>query len=60
MKAFTAKLVELIESKAENIAKQWADDVMKHNRTPVFSPIIIMQPLKRKGFSPTSSTFRSF
>ncbi len=33
MQAYAAKLIDLIESKAESIAKQWADDVMKHNRT---------------------------
>ena len=33
MQAYAAKLIELIESKAEDIAGQWADDVMKHKRT---------------------------
>ncbi|PKN39009.1 MAG: hypothetical protein CVU62_02080 [Deltaproteobacteria bacterium HGW-Deltaproteobacteria-2] len=36
MQAYAAKLIDLIESKAENIARQWADDVMKHNRTPSY------------------------
>lgn len=36
MKAYTTKLIDLIESKAENIARQWADDVMKHTRTPSY------------------------
>ena len=36
MQAYAAKLIDLIELKAENIAKQWADDVMKHNRTPSY------------------------
>lgn len=36
MQAYAAKLIDLIESKAESIARQWADDVMKHNRTPSY------------------------
>ncbi|MCX5848159.1 MAG: hypothetical protein NTW65_01730 [Deltaproteobacteria bacterium] len=36
MQAYAAKLIDLIESKAEGIAKQWAEDVMKHNRTPSY------------------------
>lgn len=36
MQAYAAKLIDLIESKSENIARQWADDVMKHNRTPSY------------------------
>jgi hypothetical protein len=36
MQAYATKLIDLIESKAESIAKQWADDVMKHNRTPSY------------------------
>ena len=36
MQAYAAKLIDLIESKAENIAKQWADDVIKNKRTPSF------------------------
>jgi hypothetical protein len=36
MQAYAAKLINLIESKAENIAKQWAADVRKHNRTPSY------------------------
>jgi len=36
MQAYTTKLIDLIESKAENIAKQWAKDVMTHSRTPSY------------------------
>jgi hypothetical protein len=36
MQTYASKLIDLIESKAENIARQWADDVMKHNRTPSY------------------------
>jgi hypothetical protein len=36
MQAYAAKLVDLIDSKSESIAKQWADDVMKHKRTPSY------------------------
>jgi hypothetical protein len=36
MQACAAKLIDLIESKSENIARQWADDVVKHNRTPSY------------------------
>lgn len=36
MQAYAAKLIDLIESKAESIAKQWAEDVMKHERTPSY------------------------
>ncbi|MBN1363727.1 MAG: DUF4118 domain-containing protein [Syntrophaceae bacterium] len=36
MQAYAAKLIELIELKAENISKQWAADVMKHERTPSY------------------------
>jgi hypothetical protein len=36
MQAYAAKLIDLIESKSESIAKQWADDVMKHSRTPSY------------------------
>jgi len=39
MQAYAAKLIDLIELKAENIAKQWATDVMKHNRTPSYSSL---------------------
>ena len=39
MQAYAAKLIDLIEIKAENIAKQWATDVMKHNRTPSYSSL---------------------
>ena len=36
MQAYATKLIDLIESKAENIAKQWAKDVMTHSRTPSY------------------------
>ena len=36
MQAYATKLIDLIESKAENIAKQWAADVMKHDRAPSY------------------------
>jgi hypothetical protein len=36
MQAYAAKLIDLIESKAENISKQWAKDVMTHSRTPSY------------------------
>jgi hypothetical protein len=36
MQSYAAKLIDVIESKAENIARQWADDVMKHKRTPSY------------------------
>jgi hypothetical protein len=36
MQAYAAKLIDLIESKAGSISRQWADDVMKHNRTPSY------------------------
>ena len=36
MQTYAAKLIELIDSKAEDIAGQWADDVMKHKRTPSY------------------------
>jgi hypothetical protein len=36
MQAYTTKLIDLIESKAEGIAGQWAADVMKHVRTPSY------------------------
>jgi len=39
MQAYAAKLIDLIELKAENIARQWATDVMKHNRTPSYSSL---------------------
>jgi hypothetical protein len=39
MQAYAAKLIDLIELKAENIARQWAADVMKHNRTPSYSSL---------------------
>jgi hypothetical protein len=36
MQSYAGKLIDLIESKSGNIARQWADDVMKHKRTPSF------------------------
>lgn len=36
MQSYAAKLIDLIESKAGNIARQWADDVIKNKRTPSF------------------------
>ncbi len=39
MQAYAAKLIDLIELKAANIAKQWAADVMKHARTPSYSSL---------------------
>jgi len=36
MQAYASKLIDLIESKAEGIAQQWAADVMKHDRTPSY------------------------
>ena len=36
MQSYTTKLIDLIESKAEGIATQWATDVMKHDRTPSY------------------------
>jgi hypothetical protein len=36
MQAYATKLFDLIESKAECIARQWAADVMKHDRTPSY------------------------
>jgi len=36
MQSYAAKLIDLIESKSQNIARQWADDVMQHPRTPSF------------------------
>jgi hypothetical protein len=39
MQAYAAKLIDLIEIKAEQIARQWATDVMKHNRTPSYSSL---------------------
>jgi hypothetical protein len=39
MQAYAAKLIDLIELKAANIAKQWAADVMKHKRTPSYSAL---------------------
>jgi len=36
MQSYASKLIDLIESKAEGIAKQWAADVMKHDRTPSY------------------------
>jgi len=39
MKTFAAKLFDLIELKTEDIAAQWAKDVMKHNRTPSYGSL---------------------
>lgn len=36
MQSYASKLIDLIESKAEGIARQWAADVMKHERTPSY------------------------
>jgi len=36
MQSYATKLIDLIESKAEGITKQWAEDVMKHDRTPSY------------------------
>lgn len=36
MQAYAAKLIDVIESKAENISGQWANDVMTHKRTPSY------------------------
>jgi len=36
MQAYASKLIDLIDSKAEGIARQWAADVMKHDRTPSY------------------------
>jgi hypothetical protein len=47
MQAYAAKLIDLIELKAENIAKQWATDVMKHNRTPSYSLLPLDRVIER-------------
>ena len=47
MQAYAAKLIDLIELKAENIAKQWATDVMKHNRTPSYSSLPLDRVIER-------------
>jgi Histidine kinase N terminal. len=47
MQAYAAKLIDLIELKAENIAKQWAADVMKHNRTPSYSLLPLDRVIER-------------
>ena len=47
MQAYAAKLIDLIELKAENIAKQWAADVMKHNRTPSYSSLPLDRVIER-------------
>jgi hypothetical protein len=47
MQAYAAKLIELIELKAENIAKQWATDVMKHPRTPSYSSLPLDRVIER-------------
>jgi len=47
MQAYAAKLVDLIDSKSESIAKQWADDVMKHNRTPSYHSMPIKMVIEQ-------------
>ena len=47
MQAYAAKLIDLIEIKAENIARQWATDVMKHNRTPSYSSLPLDRVIER-------------
>ena len=47
MQAYAAKLIDLIELKAENIAKQWATDVRKHNRTPSYSSLPLDRVIER-------------
>ncbi|HDQ03918.1 MAG TPA: hypothetical protein ENN23_05020 [Deltaproteobacteria bacterium] len=37
--SYATKLIDLIESKAEKMARQWAADVMKHNRTPSYQSL---------------------
>ena len=39
MQSYAAKLFDLIDLKAENIAAQWAADVMKHARTPSYGSL---------------------
>jgi actin-related protein len=36
MKAFTAKLVDLTQTNADEIARQWARDVKKNAKTPSY------------------------
>lgn len=36
MQTYAAKLIDLIDIKAENIAQQWVGDVMTHKRTPSY------------------------
>ena len=36
MQTYASKLIDLIESKADGIAGQWAADVMKHDRSPSY------------------------
>jgi len=47
MQAYAAKLIDLIELKAEKIAKQWAVDVRKHNRTPSYSSLPLDRVIER-------------
>ena len=47
MQAYATKLIDLIELKAENIASQWAKDVMKHNRTPSYSSLPLDRVIER-------------
>lgn len=36
MKAYATKLIDFIETKSEEMARQWADDVRKNHRTPSY------------------------
>jgi len=47
MQAYAAKLIDLIELKAENISKQWATDVMKHARTPSYRSLPLDRVIER-------------
>jgi hypothetical protein len=47
MQAYAAKLIDLIELKAEKIAKQWAADVRQHNRTPSYSSLPLDRVIER-------------
>ncbi len=47
MQAYAAKLIDLIELKSGNIAKQWATDVMKHARTPSYSSLPLDRVIER-------------
>jgi hypothetical protein len=39
MKAYATKLIDLIETKSEEMARQWAADVRKNSRTPSYHAI---------------------